>query len=153
MASNVLISAASEVKSQFSILKEVDSSNTVFKLFSKVTVGLCVIASILVATSEYLGSPIQCQNSAGKVNDDVYNAYCWIHGGKKISGEASKLWKCYHPSNEPKTVSFTKTYRSLLIYTRKTFFELPLENKILVGTKKTAVAGWSFSSGDWNYIF
>jgi hypothetical protein len=83
MASNVLIGAASEVKSQFSILKEVDSSNTVFKLFSKVTVGLCVIASILVASSEYLGSPITCQTTDGKIGDGVYNAYCWIHGGKK----------------------------------------------------------------------
>ena len=67
MASNVLIGAASQVKSQFSILKEVDSSNTVFKLFSKVTVGLCVIASILEASSEYFGKPIICQNSAGQV--------------------------------------------------------------------------------------
>ena len=56
----VLIRAASGVKSQFAI-KEVDSSNTVFKLFSKVTVGLCVIASILEASSEYFGKPIICQ--------------------------------------------------------------------------------------------
>jgi len=99
MASNVLIGAASEVKSQFSILKEVDSSNTVFKLFSKVTVGLCVIASILVASSEYLGSPITCQTTDGKIGDGVYNAYCWIHGGKKINEKAENIYKC--ASNQP----------------------------------------------------
>ena len=102
MASNVLIGAAIKVKSQFSI-KEVDSSNIVFKLFSKVTVGLCVIASILVASSEYLGSPITCQTSNGKVDDGVYNAYCWIHGGKKISNTSANF-KCI--SNQPQLVSF-----------------------------------------------
>ena len=111
MASNVLISAASEVKSQFSILKEVDSSNTVFKLFSKVTVGFCVIASIIVATSEYLGSPITCQTTDGKIGDGVYNAYCWIHGGKKINENAKNIYKC--ASNQPNLVSFTKIYKIL----------------------------------------
>ena len=104
MASNVLIGAASQVKSQFSI-KEVDSSNTVFKLFSKVTVGFFVIASILVATSEYLGSPITCQSSTGKIDDGVYNSYCWIHGGKKVPKTAQDIYKCF--SNQPNLVSFS----------------------------------------------
>ena len=108
MASNVLIGAASQVKSQFSILKEVDSSNTVFKLFSKVTVGLCVIASILVASSEYLGKPIICQTSAGQVAGDIFNAFCWIHGGKKIPKTLVDVFKCH--SNQHEIVSFTKTF-------------------------------------------
>ena len=107
MASNVLIGAASQVKSQFSI-KEVDSSNTVFKLFSKVTVGLCVIASILVASSEYLGNPIICQNSAGQIADGVFNAFCWIHGGKKISKKLADVFKC--TSHQHEEVSFTQTF-------------------------------------------
>jgi len=90
----LLIGAADGVKSQFAI-KEVDSSNTVFKLFSKVTVGLCVIASILVASSEYLGNPIICQNSAGQVADGVFNAFCWIHGGKKIPKTLVDVFKCH----------------------------------------------------------
>ena len=106
----VLISAASGVKSQFAI-KEVDSSNTVFKLFSKVTVGLCVIASILVASSEYLGNPIICQGSAGQIADGVFNAFCWIHGGKKINENAKNIYKC--ASNQPNLVSFTKIYKIL----------------------------------------
>jgi len=90
----ILIGAADGVKAQFSI-KEVDSSNTVFKLFSKVTVGLCVIASILVASSEYLGSPITCQTSNGQVGDGVFNAFCWIHGGKKIPKTLVDVFKCH----------------------------------------------------------
>ena len=108
----VLMSAADGVKdglkSQFSI-EEVDSCNTVFKLFSKVTVGLCAVASILVASSEYLGSPISCQTSNGKIDDGVYNAYCWIHGGKKIPEISSDIFKCH--SNQPELVSFSKTYK------------------------------------------
>ena len=104
----VLISAASGVKSQFAI-KEVDSSNTVFKLFSKVTVGLCVISSILVATSEYLGKPIACQTSTGKIADGVFNAFCWIHGGKKIPKTLADVFKCH--SNQHEIVSFTKTFK------------------------------------------
>ena len=50
----LLIGAAAKVKSGFS-WKEVDSSNTVFKLFAKASVGLCLLASILVASAEYLG--------------------------------------------------------------------------------------------------
>ena len=100
----VLIRAASGVKSQFAI-KEVDSSNTVFKLFSKVTVGLCVIASILVASSEYLGKPIICQTSAGQVAGDIFNAFCWIHGGKKIPEKLADVFKCHSYQHEE--VSFT----------------------------------------------
>ena len=93
----VLINAASNVKKQFTLNQEVDLSNSVFKLFSKITVGICVSASILVASSEYLGKPITCQNSAGHVGGDVYEAYCWIHGGRKIqaSEEMKEVWKCH----------------------------------------------------------
>ena len=55
MAELLIGGAAAKVKSQFS-WKEVDSSNTVFKLFAKASVGLCLFASILVASAEYLGA-------------------------------------------------------------------------------------------------
>jgi len=106
----LLIGAADGVKSQFAI-KEVDSSNTVFKLFSKVTVGLCVIASILVASSEYLGNPITCQNSAGQVADNVFNAFCWIHGGKKISKKLADVFKCTSHQHEESETNDTLYYQ------------------------------------------
>ena len=83
----LLIGAAAKVKSGFS-WKEVDSSNTVFKLFAKASVGLCLLASILVASAEYLGKPITCEHGTGKLLDTptgIYTAYCWIHGGKKLT--------------------------------------------------------------------
>ena len=84
---DLLIGAAEGVKSQFS-WKEVDSSNTVFKLFAKASVGLCLLASILVVSAEYLGKPITCEHGSGKLLDTptgIYTAYCWIHGGKKLT--------------------------------------------------------------------
>ena len=85
MAGLLLGSAASEVKSQFT-LKEVDSSNIVFKLFVKATFGFCILASVLVVSSEYLGNPITCEHGTGKLEEGgIYTAYCWIHGGKKLT--------------------------------------------------------------------
>jgi len=107
----LLIGAADGVKSQFAI-KEVDSSNTVFKLFSKVTVGLCVIASILVASSEYIGSPITCLPSTDRIPADVFNAFCWIHGGRKINKTFENIYKCH--ANQEKIVSFTNTSFGIL---------------------------------------
>ena len=84
---DLLIGAAEGIKSQFS-WKEVDSSNTVFKLFAKASVGLCLLASILVASAEYLGKPITCEHATGTISDTAagtFTAYCWIHGGKKLT--------------------------------------------------------------------
>jgi len=62
-------------------VKEVDEDNNVFKLFYKVSFGLCVLGAILVATSEYVGKPIVCQAPEdGALNNDLYEAHCWIHG-------------------------------------------------------------------------
>ena len=87
MAELLIGGAAAKVKSQFS-WKEVDSSNTVFKLFAKASVGLCLLASILVASAEYLGKPITCEHGTSKMLDTAagaFTAYCWIHGGKKLT--------------------------------------------------------------------
>ena len=106
---DLLIGAAEGVKSQFS-WKEVDSSNTVFKLFAKASVGLCLLASILVASAEYLGKPITCEHGSGKVSDlptGIYTAYCWIHGGKKLTehGIPEKRAETYKCQIDKNTVS------------------------------------------------
>ena len=109
---DLLIGAAEGVKSQFS-WKEVDSSNTVFKLFAKASVGLCLLASILVASAEYLGKPITCEHGSGKILDTptgIFTAYCWIHGGKKLTqhgiseGKADQF-KCKIDKNTVSTYS------------------------------------------------
>jgi len=89
----LLLGAADGVKSQFSF-KEVDSTNMVFKLFAKISFGLCIVASILVATSEYVGEPIKCEHGTDKIDEELFTVYCWIHGSKKIPENLQKAFEC-----------------------------------------------------------
>ena len=90
----LLLGAADGVKSQFDYLKEVDSTNMVFKLFAKISFGLCILASILVATSEYVGEPIKCEHGTEKIDEELFTVYCWIHGSKKIAEHFQKAFDC-----------------------------------------------------------
>ena len=93
MASAVL-GAFDSIKSQFTV-KEVNSDNAIFKLFSKVSFGFCIIASILVGLSEYIGKPIQCtQSTSGIIREDHFDAHCWIHGSKHIPEHAQEHFDC-----------------------------------------------------------
>jgi len=90
-----LLGAASEVQSQFtSLFKEVDSSNIVFKLFSKASFGLCFLGSLIVMASEYIGEPIKCEHGTGKVDEGLFTTYCWIHGSKHIAEEYQEHFEC-----------------------------------------------------------
>ena len=90
---NLLLGAADGVKSQFSF-KEVDSTNMVFKLFAKISFGLCILSSVLVATSEYIGEPIKCEHGTEKIDEELFTTYCWIHGSKKIDESRQKHFEC-----------------------------------------------------------
>ena len=89
----LLLGAADGVKSQF-MFKEVDSTNMVFKMFAKISFGLCILASVLVATSEYIGEPIKCEHGTGKIDEELFTTYCWIHGSKKIPENRQKHFEC-----------------------------------------------------------
>jgi len=89
MAAGV-IGAFGAIKSQFSI-KEVNSDNTVFKLFSKVSFGFCLFASAIVGMSEYFGKPIICSKSvSGIIREDHFDDHCWIHGSKHIPDKSQR---------------------------------------------------------------
>ena len=100
---NFLLAATEAIKSQFKV-KEVNSTNTTFKLFSNITFGICIFASILVGATEFLGSPINCSQGTAKVVDDsVFNAHCWIHGTKHVPEAFQAEFDCI-----AKPVSFHK---------------------------------------------
>ena len=55
-------------------VKDIDEDNAVFKLFYKISFGLCVLGAILVATSEYVGKPINCQTPEdASLSNDLYD--------------------------------------------------------------------------------
>jgi len=65
--------------------KEVNYDNFTFKMFYRATFGLCVLASLLLGASQYIGDPIECDPG---VDDEkfqsVFEDHCWIHGGTRI---------------------------------------------------------------------
>ena len=91
---NFILSAGNAIKNQFEV-KEVNSTNMTFKLFSKISFGLCIFASVIVVTTEYVGDPINCSlGSAKAVDDSVFNAHCWIHGTKHVPKGFQQHFDC-----------------------------------------------------------
>jgi hypothetical protein len=88
-----LLGLPGQIQSQFAT-KEVNSTNTTFKLISKITFGLCILASILVAGTEFFGKPITCDAGSASVNQDLMHDYCWIHGTKHIPEKNKDISDC-----------------------------------------------------------
>jgi len=79
-----LISAGEEIQKHLQ-KKEVNQTNTTFKLFSTVSFALCIFASILVGGTQYFGKPMNCNVKSGdKLNEEFVNDNCWIHGTTHI---------------------------------------------------------------------
>ena len=51
--------------------------DVIFRLHSKVTVGILVTFSLLVTGTQYIGDPIDC--IVEDVPGSVMDTYCWIH--------------------------------------------------------------------------
>ena len=69
-------------------LDKVDIDNWAFKLFSKVSVGLFILASVTSIASSYWGKPIECHG----LNNKAYElAYCWIHGSYHLTNRELEL--------------------------------------------------------------
>ena len=69
--------------SQFK-LDEIDIDNWNFKLHSKVTVGIFMMASAGSIATGYFGDPIECKVDAHK---SFVETYCWTHGSYHIQME------------------------------------------------------------------
>ena len=61
-------------------VKDIDEDNLTFKLFYRVSVGLCMLGVVLVAATQYIGSPIKCDIHDDSVDLGMFQAHCWIHG-------------------------------------------------------------------------
>ena len=80
------------VKKTFRV-KEINHDNQVFKLFSQVSFGLCIIASLLVGASQYVGNPIHCTANV-QIDSKLFDAHCWIHGSKHVTKEYQEEFDC-----------------------------------------------------------
>jgi len=65
----------------FFVAKEVNEDNFVAKLFHKATFGFLILGAALVASNQYIGDPIKCNQPLDKNMDvDLLTTSCWIHG-------------------------------------------------------------------------
>ena len=75
-------------------LKGLNIDNAVYKLFYKVSVGLCLIGTIVLGCKQYFGDPIECFQNHGLVDGDVFESYCWLHGSTHLEGTLRETSKC-----------------------------------------------------------
>ena len=83
-----LIGLWPKLRDQLKLTTEVNTDNAAFKLVSKVSVGICLLATVLVSLDTLVGTTIECmvgdtKGTAGQPVD-VVNQYCWVHGTKYI---------------------------------------------------------------------
>jgi len=60
-------------------MPKVHTDNFVFRLHSKVSVGLLLLCSLLVSYSQFFGDPIDCVVHKDAVPSGVMDTYCWVH--------------------------------------------------------------------------
>ena len=91
-------------------VKEIDEDNLTFKLFYRVSVGLCMLGVVLVAATQYIGSPIQCNIHDDSVDLGMFQAHCWIHGTYHIPLDILSKESCI--PRETIKVKFSKHWLS-----------------------------------------
>jgi len=79
-------------------IKDINSDNVTFKLFYKVSFGLCIFSCLLVAATQYWGNPINCSMTSSSVDQKTFESHCWIHGTKRIE-DNQKLFNCQSKVN------------------------------------------------------
>ncbi|EAA11594.3 AGAP006241-PA [Anopheles gambiae str. PEST] len=61
-------------------IKQVNSTDLVWRLHCRVTVFLLLLASLLLSARQYFGNPIDCVIGSGTVSSSTMNEFCWIMG-------------------------------------------------------------------------
>jgi len=53
--------------------------NTVFRLHAKLSVLFLFAGCMLISVDQFLGRPIDCLVTKGRIGQEMMNTYCWIH--------------------------------------------------------------------------
>uniref|UniRef100_A0A182PL89 Innexin n=1 Tax=Anopheles epiroticus TaxID=199890 RepID=A0A182PL89_9DIPT len=61
-------------------IKQVNSTDLIWRLHCRVTVYLLLLASLLLSARQYFGNPIDCVVGSGTVTASTMNEFCWIMG-------------------------------------------------------------------------
>jgi len=77
---------------QYFTWDKTDLDNWVWKLYSKASVAICMLAAALCICSTYFGSPIDCYG----VEDPFITQYCWVHGSYHFALSQQHLVEYIH---------------------------------------------------------
>ena len=77
-----------DLKGQFKLKSESDEDNKLFKLVTKISVGLCILATIILAADSYAGDAIHCDVNGA--DQKLVEDFCWIHGTSHIDEDFKK---------------------------------------------------------------
>jgi hypothetical protein len=86
--------------------KDVNADNGIFKLFSRGSVALCLLGSLLCAANQYFGDPILCHFPDTKLSNDFTKLHCWLHGSNLVPKKYREDFDCRVRMN----VSFVGLY-------------------------------------------
>jgi len=73
-------------------LEETNIDNWAFKLFYKVSCGLCMVGATIGVASQYFGEPISCEFNG--IDSGYAKDYCWVHGSNYIPSQYQEHMKC-----------------------------------------------------------
>ena len=114
-----LVSLYSEFTNLFQLTSNSDEDNLVFKIISKFSVGLCVLATLILAADSYAGDAIHCAHVFNKM--ELVEQFCWVHGTKHIDpqhiksiNEAYRLQPQNSPICEANIVSSFNSFGSII---------------------------------------
>ena len=64
-----------------------DIDNWSFKLYTKISAALCMIAALICVSTEYFGKPIDCLD----IEHGYVTQFCWLHGTYQFASEQRSL--------------------------------------------------------------
>ena len=104
----------STIKGHFK-LDDVDSDNWLFKLYYKVSFGICLAGSILCAATAYIGDPITCDHK-NVPSPDLVRQYCWIHGSYAIEPQYQEHFGCRTDPGRSYSDDVTTAYYQWVVF-------------------------------------
>ena len=104
----------SAVKGHFKF-DDIESDNWVFKLYYKISFGICLAGSILCVASAYVGNPITCDHK-NVPSLDVVHQYCWLHGTYTIDRRYQEHFGCIADQNRSHSEDVTTAYYQWVVF-------------------------------------
>jgi len=111
---------------KYFVPKEVNTEGGIFRLFSRVSVALCLLGAVLCGLNTYFGQPITCWHGKDEP-EDYFNQYCWLHGSSHIPEKYHDHFGCRAEESSDGTKFDTQYYIWVIpfLLVQCSFFMIP----------------------------